>query len=107
MDLDLPSEALLEFYHFFFDIADKCRVVPGKRAPGTGSNILGKRMIIELTMIRVRLRFALPDLLAAICLFECRYIDLLHLKHRLHHTVRFYRITIIQQLDQNGGHDLP
>src|SRR5207249_1248308 len=35
------------------------------------------------------------------------YVDLLHLKHRLHDPRRFLRILIAQQLAEYGGNDLP
>jgi len=34
-------------------------------------------------------------------------IDLLHLKHRLHHASGFLPIAVVQHIDQNGWHHLP
>src|SRR5215469_1188231 len=38
---------------------------------------------------------------------ESGYIELLHLEHGPHHSLRSWRVLILQQLGQNGRNDLP
>lgn len=42
-----------------------------------------------------------------LCLLQSFYIELGHLKHRLHHAICLFGIIGLQQLIQNGGNDLP